>query len=106
MKRAESTITTWDRLIPGSRVALDGEDLLWVIASTGTGPYTATVRRTPTVRIRAQLAWLRLTARYRAWRKDRCQPYDDRDALCLRRAVYNGRCDRHVLVAVERGEEL
>lgn len=106
MKRTESAITTSDRLPVGCRVALDGEGPLWVVATTGSGPYTSTVRRTPTWRIRARLAWASLAAPCRARWADRCRPYDDRNALCWRTAAYNGRCDRHVLVAVERGEEL
>lgn len=106
VKRPESTITTADRLTPGCQVALDGEDLLWVLTTTGSGPYTSTVRRTPTWRIRAWLAWAWITAPVRAWWANRCRPYDDRNAICWRTADYNGRCDRHVLAAVERGDEL
>jgi hypothetical protein len=108
MKRTESsTITTWDRLEPGCRIALDGEDLLWVIATMATGRYyTSTVRRTPTLRIRARQAWARLTRPYRAWWQSRCRPSDDRRTVCPRRETYNGRCDRHTLWAIEEGEEL
>lgn len=106
MKRAESTITTADRLTPGCRVSLGGEDLLWVVATSGSGPYTSTVRRTPTWRIRARLAWARLAAPYRAWWQSRCRPSDDRRTICPRRETYNGRCDRHTPWAIEEGEEL
>jgi len=108
VKRTESsTITTRHRLEPGCRIALDGEDLLWVIATTATGRYyTSTVRRTPTLRIRARQVWARLTRPYRAWWQSRCRPSDDRRTVCPRRETYNGRCDRHTLWAIEEGEEL
>jgi hypothetical protein len=78
MKRTESTITTRYRLKPGCRIALDGEDLLWVIATTATGRYyTSVIRQTPTWRIRARIAWARLTAPCRTWWASRRRPGDE-----------------------------
>lgn len=102
----DAVITTAHPLPPGSTVAIDGEDLLRVISTTGSGPYTSVVRRIPKWRILLAHAWQRVVGPWRRWRESRCEPYDDRDAWCWRRATYNGRCDRHALIAVERGEEL
>lgn len=102
----DTTIRTAHPLPPGATVAFDGEDLLRVISTTGTGPYTSIVRRIPKWRICLTHAWQWLAGPWRRWRKSRCEPHDDRDEFCWRRATYNGRCDRHVLVAVERAEEL
>ncbi|MFE2832192.1 hypothetical protein ACFXI6_14260 [Streptomyces mirabilis] len=102
----DATITTADPLQRGAMVALDGESLLRVVSTTGTGPYTSVVRRIPKWRIRLSHAWRRLVGPWRRWRESRCEPFDDRDAWCWRRETYNGRCDRHALIAVERGEDL
>jgi hypothetical protein len=60
-----ATITTMDYLNPGSLIALDGEDLMRVTTTTGSGPYTSTVKRLS--------RWERLRLRligvmHRAWR--------------------------------------
>lgn len=106
MKRRCVRVTTGDPLPRGARVAIDSENVLWVTATTGTGPYTSTLRHHPTLPIRALHAWQRITRPVHDWWEDRCRPYDDRNTVCWRTATYNGRCDRHVLAAVERGDEL
>lgn len=107
MKRATQTITTMHPLPIGQGIQIDGEDLLWVVATKGSGPYTSTVRRTPTFRIRARNAWLRITLPYRTWRESRCYgPYEEHDTFCWRRATYDMRCDKHYLQAIEAGEDL
>lgn len=102
----DTMMTTADPLPPGATVAIDGERLFRVISTTGTGPYTSVVRRIPKWRTCLSHARRRLTEPWRRWRDLRCEPFDDRDVWCWRRATYNGRCDRHALIAVERGEEL
>lgn len=107
MKRTAQTITTAHPLPTGQRIQIDGEDLLWVVATKGSGPYTSTVSRTPTLRMRARNVGLRLTRPYRAWREGRCYgPFEEYDTFCWRRATRDMRCDKHYLRAIEAGEEL
>jgi hypothetical protein len=107
VKRATQTITTAHPLPTGQRISIDGEDLLWVVATEGSGPYMSTVRRTPRLRMRVRGAWLRLTRPYRTWRDGRCYgPYEEHDTFCWRRATRDMRCDQHYLKAIEAGEEV
>lgn len=56
------TVTTMHSLRPGELIALDDDtgEPMWVVSTSGSGPYTSVLSATPTWRIRLRLAWRRL----------------------------------------------
>lgn len=104
----DTTITTAHPLPAGAMVALDGEDLLRVISTTGAGPYTSILRRIPKWRIRLSHAWYRLrnwaVRPWHWWRATRCEP-DEPGERCWRKATQGDYCDQHALMADEWGYE-
>lgn len=105
----DATITTMDPLPRGTMIAIDGEDLLRVVSTTGTGPYTSVVRRVSKWWLLLSRAWyLARTWAARPWRWwliSRCEP-DEAGVRCWRKATQGDYCDRHVLTATDWGDDL
>lgn len=104
----DTTITTVDPLPRGAMISIDGEGLLRVASTIGTGPYTSVVRRIPKWRIRLSNVWYRMrrpaVRLWHSWLMSRCEP-DEPGVRCWQKATQGDYCDRHVLTAVEWGED-
>lgn len=102
---SKTTITTSDPLRRGSLIAINGEGPLRVVATSGSGPFTSTVRRVPGWRIWLSQewgkAWGLVAGPWRRWLASRCEP-DAPGVRCWRRAAHGDYyCARHVLSADE-----